>query len=595
MTVDLTTDAVETFDIRVDGQSIPDTMEIEEARVEQSVVLPDRLVVRILDPDFEILDGTTFAIGKELEIRMGWGDDPEPISTGEIVAIEVEQPSPEERHTLVITALDKAHRLARSVHVETYLKVSDSDLVRKVASRHGLSAVADTITTKHDHVVQSETDYAFMSRLARRNGYDWWVSGKKLYFKESAKTGSGPKLVWGETIRTFKARFTSSEATDAVEVRGWDVKTKKAIVGTHRRESVSTTTADIGEPNAKKATSQFKGERFRGLIPVHDKGHADDAAKAIAVTATSSEVQARGEVLGMPTLKAGVEVTIEGAGNRLNGKYLVTSADHIMSGRSGYITRFESGGKRAAGLVDLLGRRSDGDALWNGSRPVIGLVTNLNDPEKIGRVKVKFPTAGDDIESDWARVMGLGAGKQRGLMILPEINDEVLVVFEHGDVSRPIVIGGLWNGVDKPPLSDTDSIKDKKVLGRTITSRSGNRIELIDGGKPKEEKIVLTTSGGKAVLELTDDGVKLTSDGDITVTGKKKLTLKLTGDAALEAANIKIKAQQKIQLEAGTDIIAKGLNVKAQAQAQMELKSSAKLTADGGGMTEVKGGLVKIN
>ncbi len=85
---------------------------------------------------------------------------------------------------------------------------------------------------------------------------------------------------------------------------------------------------------------------------------------------------------------------------------------------------------------------------------VIGVVTAVDDPESLGRVKVKFPWLADDYESWWARVAQLGAGPDRGAVWLPEVNDEVLVAFEHGDTRRPYVVGGLCNGVDNPPFGD---------------------------------------------------------------------------------------------------------------------------------------------
>ena len=83
--------------------------------------------------------------------------------------------------------------------------------------------------------------------------------------------------------------------------------------------------------------------------------------------------------------------------------------------------------------------------------PVVGIVTNNEDPGGLGRVKLFLPWPSDENETDWARVCTPMAGKERGIFFLPEVEDEVLVVFEHGDPRRPVVLGGLWNGVDKPP------------------------------------------------------------------------------------------------------------------------------------------------
>ncbi len=89
---------------------------------------------------------------------------------------------------------------------------------------------------------------------------------------------------------------------------------------------------------------------------------------------------------------------------------------------------------------------------------VVGVVTNNKDDEGLCRVKVKFPWLVDDDESYWARLVSPMAGKERGIVFLPEVEDEVLVVFEHGDVNRPYILGALWNGEDKPPETSDGKI-----------------------------------------------------------------------------------------------------------------------------------------
>ena len=101
-----------------------------------------------------------------------------------------------------------------------------------------------------------------------------------------------------------------------------------------------------------------------------------------------------------------------------------------------------------------------------------GLVFPLFDPQKLGRVRLKFPWLSDDYESDWARMLQAGAGPDSGACFLPEVNDEVLTAFEFGDVRRPVVIGGLHNGRDKPRLGD-GLVDNGRVRRRGFVSRRG--------------------------------------------------------------------------------------------------------------------------
>src|SRR5262249_55069754 len=120
-------------------------------------------------------------------------------------------------------------------------------------------------------------------------------------------------------------------------------------------------------------------------------------------------------------------------------------------------------------LLDLLMTRQ-GDERDRIYGVVVGVVTNNQDPDKLGRVKVKFPWLSADHESGWARIACPMAGNGRGFFFLPEVDDEVLIAFEHGRVEFPYVVGSLYNGKDKPPGDNGDG---KNNL-RSLKSRSGH-------------------------------------------------------------------------------------------------------------------------
>lgn len=144
---------------------------------------------------------------------------------------------------------------------------------------------------------------------------------------------------------------------------------------------------------------------------------------------------------------------------------------------------------------------------------VVGIVTNNRDPQGIGRIEVNLPHLGDADESDWARVAAPMAGADRGIYFLPEIGDEVLVAFEHGNPRFPVVLGALWNGRDPPPANNDDGNNDVRV----IKSRSGHLIRLTD--KDREEKIeIIDKSGrGRLTFDAVANLVKIESGGDITL------------------------------------------------------------------------------
>jgi uncharacterized protein involved in type VI secretion and phage assembly len=168
---------------------------------------------------------------------------------------------------------------------------------------------------------------------------------------------------------------------------------------------------------------------------------------------------------------------------------------------------------------------------WYGVFPAT--VTDIKDPDGIGRVKVTLPWSADtgsDRYEAWARVATLMGGDNRGSWFVPDVDDEVLVSFEGGDVRRPFVLGGLWNGEDAPPETmDSAGNNDLKVL----RSRNGVKVTLDDADG--QEKFIVETPGGQKLtmkdgpgsVEIVDsngNSMKLESSG-ITISASAKVTV----------------------------------------------------------------------
>lgn len=202
-------------------------------------------------------------------------------------------------------------------------------------------------------------------------------------------------------------------------------------------------------------------------------------------------------------------------------------------------------------LLDLVEDRST-DPKINGV--VIGIVTNNNDPEDLGRIRVKFPWLSNEDESNWARVATLMAGKERGIFFLPEIDDEVLVVFGHADINMPYVIGSLWNGKDVPPETNSDG----KNNIRMIKSRSGHVIRIDDTNGKEKIEIVDKTEKNIISIDAKDNKISIISDKDIEISAPN-------GKITIDAQDIEIRssAATKIESVADMDVEASGnMNIK---------------------------------
>lgn len=182
---------------------------------------------------------------------------------------------------------------------------------------------------------------------------------------------------------------------------------------------------------------------------------------------------------------------------------------------------------------------------------VIGVVADLDDPDRLGRVRVQFPHLRNAL-SDWARVVTPMAGSGRGFYWRPEKGDEMLVLFEHGDPTRPYVIGGLWSVAQKPPPDDG---KHPDNNWRFIRSRSGHVIKLDDTDGKERIEIIDKDGSRKIVIDSANGKIQVTCDqGDVEVKAG-------SGTVSIEATTVKVKASGSMSLEAGGELTIKGATV----------------------------------
>ncbi len=201
--------------------------------------------------------------------------------------------------------------------------------------------------------------------------------------------------------------------------------------------------------------------------------------------------------------------------------------------------------------------------------PVIGIVTDNKDPSKLGRVKLKIPILSDQDSTFWCPIVMLGAGKNRGWFFIPEKDDEVLVMFEHGDINRPVVVGALWNGKDKPP--------DKNPGGnprRVLKSRLGSKVTFDD----EKEQLIIEDGVQKGKITIDAKANKITIealDGDVCFQSPKD-------DMTIVANSIEMTATQNVEIHAG-DAMQWGAGGSATIKSSSTTLSGSKVNANGGG------------
>ncbi|MEU9760064.1 VgrG-related protein [Streptomyces sp. NPDC001834] len=438
-----------------------------EGYVDDSRTLPDLFLLRFRDPDRVLLEQAGLKIGTEARLLARGGGDtaPKSLLKGVVTALEVEL---DETGTFtVVRGLDESHRLFRGRRVASYQNMTLADICSQVAQRAGLKpGNVDVAGPVLEHIAQPNvTDWEFVSSLAEEAGAQAYVRDGQLHVTRPVEASGAPDgsaradrdplvLEMGSNLLRCRAGVSSAEQVSEVEVRGWDVRTKQPLVG--RAPAGKSATLELGV-SAADVTAPFGEARFVVTDAAYGaQAQVDQAAKALAERIAGSFAELEAVIRGNPEVRAGSAVALNAVGAPFEGRYTVTTSRHVFDPVRGYETWLTVCGQQERSLFGLTGggpgAGRSGAGAGAGARCaglVNGTVTDTQDPEGSGRVKVRFPWLSDEYASDWARTAQSG-GTSGGEAFIPEVGDEVLVGFEHGHLDRPYVLAGLYNGKDRP-------------------------------------------------------------------------------------------------------------------------------------------------
>lgn len=605
--------------LKIDGQDAPAALldDIVQVVVEESLHLPSMFTLTIKNTsqpgrsqDAMWQHESKFAIGKSIKIgfvesstaaqeyhqaEQGYVID------GEITAIET-QFSSDAQAPIIIRGYDISHRLHRGRHSQSFQNMTDSDIISRVAQSAGLTlGTIDSTAIAHDYVFQeNQTHMQFLRERAARNGFELYVQDGKLNCRKP-RSDSTLTLKWLLDLNSFRVRVSSADQVSSVEVRGWDYQRKEAIVATKNSPTALTSIA-AGDRNAASTSFNTQPKLIVVDQPVNSTAEAEKIAQALVDELGGELVHADAKAEGNPAIRPGRVAKLADMG-KYSGDYYITETRHVFQERV-YQTEFSVRGLRGNDLLSMLSATTP---LQPGQTLMIAKVTNNKDPKKWGRVRVKFPTLTEAHESNWARVISLGAGTNRGFDCLPEVNDEVLVGFEHGDIHRPFVIGGVWNGTDAPPTSVDDSVADGKVRLRTFKTRVGHELQFVEEDKGSSNKGVQIKSSTGHLLHFDDKDKQVTlktnSGNEVCLDEQnKQIGIKTPGSNSLKfedqtkkitmssAGDLNISAMQNISLKVGGSEIKisnSGISIKMGGN-KIEI-AAAGITVQATGMVNVKG------
>lgn len=573
------------FDVLVDGQKLSGALggNLQSVDLESTYNRPDVCSVVFAAPEVSAEKPLpSVKPGAAVEIRAKRTDKVKSVFHGEVSSIELDS---RYGHTqYVLRAYDKRQRLYRGLATSTYENRKHSEIASEILDRNSVDCEVETAGSVMPYAVQAAmADGDYLEQLLHELGQvivrtgDSFVVKALADFKENVA-----QLVFGKNLDSYTFRTTSDSWVEQVQIHDWDPLKKAAITGTS-----SDPAALLGDqPKAN-------GEPF-GSAPAFRAGHAVDSTGADAMATAIRERmlltsrQLDGTCDGNENMVPGGIVTVKGVNDTFDGDYRLSSVRLRWHAEEGCKTDFTCNSASENSITDMLGRAAGGgphpqdlgERIWG---VVPAIVTKNDDPEGLGRVQVKFPwlpaAKGGQVESDWLRVAVPGAGiDQKGLYLMHEAEDEVLVAFEHGDPRRGYVLGGLYNSQDKPPLKNSDCVKGGKTPQKAFRSSTGHQLTFNDSADKPGIELVTAKKKINMTFNDTDGAVTLTTENGastVTVSAKGDITIKSAANLKIEgAADIKMKAGANLALEAGANV---------------DIKAGANATLEGAGVAAVKG------
>jgi phage protein D/phage baseplate assembly protein gpV len=553
---------VPAFEIKVGGRKLESSIakSIMEITVTEHLSGPSSFSFRLNDPEFELIDEETgpFTEGTRIEIHLGFVGKTRKMIVGEISALSADLPSSGPA-VMEVQGFDLLHLLSRGTVYRQFGGESpgsglpDSEIVSQIAAEMQLQPIVKKTEKRVSPRIQNnETNLDFLQRLAQLNGYVLNGDSDSIYFGP-VRTRETIPLEWRKNLVNFSPRLSTAGLVNEVIVRSWDPIRKQPILVSLTRDSANTVSLS---PAGLKQISKGSGGRSQRVIDVAVSTFLE--AKAIAESTLQNQqvtaITGSGTCLGDPAIRAGGKLELSGIG-RFTGSYFVTRVTHTM-GEGGYFTSFEvntGGGSSAPDSLNGLDG-SNVPARDSEASLVIGLVLDNEDPDGLGRVRIKLPGLSEDESGYWARVAAPMAGGGRGTFFLPEKKDEVLVAFEQGDITRPYILGALWNTEDKPPETNPDV--------RLIKSRRGHSVRFDDTDGAEKIAIIDKSGENSVTLDTKGSTISIKSSQDVVIEAPRgKISLHAKNVEVKSTADTKVEAQTTLNLKAGATMTIKGQRV----------------------------------
>ncbi|MEJ2169295.1 MAG: phage baseplate assembly protein V [Desulfobacterales bacterium] len=471
------------LDIELDGMPIPaeEARTLAEVRVHQRLSLPSVCELTFHEPGGSLAGDAALLPGASLHIRVEGYPEP-PLFDGEVTAVTYEY-GPSRERLIRIRGYDFLHRLRKRQPVGAHVQLNLNELAQALVADLGVAVAAVDPGPLRQNIIQyNQSDLDLITQAAEQCGLYFTLRDGTLHLLTLEGIGNPVHLELGSSLLEVRIEVNTDSICRSVETTGWDPHRVEPVSGRADRARVSRRVA------VRLAPDRVGGSEQRTIVDeaLQDDRQADGIAQAELDRRVAREVILWGSAEGDPHLQPGTPVAVSGVAESVAGRYVLTAVDHIIDHTRGYVSEIDTTPPRP-------GTRSRTAA------STLGVVSQIEDPDGRGRVRVVLPNFGG-VETSWLPVVVPGAGPDKGLIALPDVDDQVLVLFLNEDPDQAIVLGGLY-GADGPPDA---GVEEGAVRRYTFTTPGAQRIQLDDGGRT----VVIENSNGD-FIRLAPEEVRL--------------------------------------------------------------------------------------
>lgn len=556
-----------TFTILINGSAISETYQVKSIAVEKEVNrIPFAQLVffdgSAASQDFPLSNEDELIPGNDIEIKAGYHNDEATIFKGLIIKQSLK--IRENGAVLIVECRDKAVATTLGRKSKYFYDNSDSTIIEEILNDYNIEI--DIAKTNYDHkemVQYNASDWDFMITRAQANGYVCFVDdGKITIDKPNLSEAPIQTIRYGDTLLSFDAEMDARNQYNKITSYGWNPSDQEIVENEARNPHLvvngNISTSDLAKVFDVENLQLKQGGNYNTAV-------LQEWSDAKAVFQQLSKTRGNVKFQGIPEVKPGVILKLEGVGDRFNGSVFISAIRHeLVDGNWTINAEFGINPQWFSETYDINENPASGLLpAVNGLQ--IGIVSQLeSDPDGEDRILVQIPIINNEEQGIWTRVASLDAGENRGAFFRPEIGDEVIVGFINDDPNHAVVLGMLNSSAKPAPIDATDDNHEKGFV-----TRSEMKLLFNDDKKsitietPAGKKITIDEEAGSIIIEDDNNNtLTLDSDGIIANSGKD-VTLKAVGDVTIEGTNVTINANTQFKAEgiSGAEVSTSGIAV----------------------------------